>query len=207
MLQFISDGSTVAETVNQCRMFLQGGGRWAQIRMKDADDSAVAEAAGQLLPLYRKAGATLIVDDRVIIAHDLGLDGVHLGLSDMNPAEARRILGPDAIIGATANSVEHLRMLRDMPVNYYGIGPFRFTTTKKKLAPVLGLQGYADIIQFMQHTGDNRPFVAIGGITEADIMPLSQIGVRGFAISGAISHATDPVKATASLLALITHAS
>lgn len=203
MLQFISDGSTVAETVNQCRMFLQGGGRWAQIRMKDAPDADVAEAATRLLPLYREAGAILIVDDRVQLARDLKLDGVHLGQSDMNPAEARRILGPDAIIGATANSVEHLRILRSLPVNYYGIGPFRFTTTKKRLAPVLGLQGYADIIQFLQHTADNRPFVAIGGITEADIEPLAQVGVRGFAVSGAITRAANPAEATARLLTLI----
>ena len=87
-----------------------------------------------------------------------------------------------------------------LPVDYYGIGPFRFTSTKKKLSPVLGLEGYVGIMSARRALNDRRPFVAIGGITRHDVGPLLQAGVPGIAVSGAIAKAPDPIEATRQII-------
>lgn len=201
-LQFITDAPADKNaTVAQAMAALEGGCRWTQIRMKDATDDEVADAARRLIAPYRDAGAVLIVNDRVEVARRLGMDGVHIGKNDMTPAEARRLLGPNAIIGATANSIDDIMMLRSAPIDYLGVGPLRFTTTKKKLAPVIGFDGYRRISAEMNRLGITLPYVAIGGITAADIPALREAGVRGIAVSGAIAHADDPAEATRRFLA------
>ncbi len=203
-LQFITDApDSVDATVAQALAALAGGCRWTQIRMKDADDSRVEQAARRLMTPYRQAGAVLIVNDRVDVARRLGMDGVHIGKNDMSPSQARHLLGPKAIIGATANCIDDIVALSSQPIDYLGIGPFRFTTTKKKLAPVIGLEGYRTINNEMLRRGITLPYVAIGGITADDIAPLHRVGVRGIAISGAIAHAAFPEQATRELLNII----
>lgn len=200
-LQFITDApDDVDATEAQALEALKGGCRWTQIRMKDASDEKVEEAARRLMGSYRDAGAVLIVNDRVEVARRLGMDGVHIGKNDMPPSEARQILGPKAIIGATANSLADIERLAGEPIDYLGVGPYRFTTTKKRLAPVIGVEGYRTIISRMKEMGMTLPFVAIGGIKADDIAELREAGVRGIAVSGAIAHAADPAEATRELL-------
>jgi thiamine-phosphate pyrophosphorylase len=115
--------------------------------------------------------------------------GVHLGKTDMPPAEARRILGDGFIIGGTANTFEDIRRLTDEGVDYIGLGPFRFTATKKNLSPILGLEGYKDILSRCRAAGIALPVLAIGGITVDDIPALMQTGVSGIAVSSAIRQA------------------
>ena len=105
MLQFISHHSDKYSYLDSIRMALEGGCRWIQLRMKDATDDEVRPLAIQALQLCRDYGATFIIDDRVELVRELGADGVHLGKNDMPIAEARRILGPDYIIGGTANTI------------------------------------------------------------------------------------------------------
>ena len=138
-------------------------------------------------------GATLIVDDRVDLAKAIGADGVHLGREDMPVAEARERLGEAFLIGGTANTFEDVERLCRAGVDYIGCGPFRFTTTKERLAPVLGLSGYASLMARMADAGLHTPVVAIGGVTCADVPALMATGVRGVAVSGAILRAADPV--------------
>lgn len=203
MLQFITDGSA-EEIPAQVGGAFQGGVRWVQLRMKDATAAEVAAMARRLIGPCRVAGATFIINDHPEVAKAVGADGVHLGKNDMPPAEARKLLGSHAIIGATANSMADVELLMNEPVDYLGIGPFRFTGTKKNLAPLLGLEGYREIITMMkQRRGSVFPHVAIGGITVADIAPLAEAGVTGFAVSGAIAHAVSPATAARELLAEI----
>ena len=115
-------------------------------------------------------------------------------------AEARRILGDDFIIGGTANTFEDVRAHYEAGANYIGCGPFRFTTTKKGLSPILGLEGYISICSQMKAEGINLPIVAIGGITAEDIPMIMQTGVTGIALSGAVLNADDPVEEMALLL-------
>ena len=111
---------------------------------------------------------TFILNDRVELAALIGADGVHLGKNDMSPMEARSILGPQAIIGGTANTFDDILRLIDESVDYIGLGPFRFTSTKKNLSPVLGIEGYAHIFQLCKEHNINIPIVAIGGLDKSD---------------------------------------
>ena len=130
------------------------------------------------------------------ILRKLKADGVHLGKNDMPIAEARKILGRDFLIGGTANTFDDVRAHYEAGADYIGCGPFRFTTTKEKLSPILGLEGYRSIVQQMKAEGIHLPIVAIGGITLDDIPDILQTGVTGIALSGTILRAENPVEET-----------
>ena len=169
-------------------------------------------------------GATFIIDDNVHLVKKIKADGVHLGKNDMPIAEARKILGDDFIIGGTVNCFEDiLKIIRNTQVgtstssvtnsqqptansqqpiaksqqliaNYFGCGPFRFTSTKENLAPILGLEGYENIISNMKRNNIDIPLVAIGGIAKDDISDILKTGVDGIALSGSILRAENPVE-------------
>ena len=193
MLQFISHYTEKYTYLDSVKIALEGGCKWVQLRIKDATDAEVLPIAVEAQKLCREAGATFIIDDRVELVKQIGADGVHLGLGDMPITEARKILGEKFIIGGTANTFENVKTHYQASANYVGCGPFRFTTTKKKLSPVLGLEGYRNIVSKMREENINIPIVAIGGITAADIAPIMQTGVTGIALSGTVLRAADPV--------------
>ena len=181
-------------------MALEGGCKWIQLRMKDASDDEVRKAAAEIQPMCKEHEAVFLLDDRVELAKELHADGVHLGKNDMPIDEARRILGEEYIIGGTANTFDDIQRIASQGADYIGCGPFRFTTTKKNLAPVLGIEGYRDIIAKMLNAGINIPMVAIGGITPDDIDEILATGVQGIAVSGTVLNADDPVAMMKSLL-------
>jgi thiamine-phosphate pyrophosphorylase len=203
MLQFISHYTEKYTYLDSVKIALEGGCKWVQLRIKDATDAEVLPIAVETQKLCREAGATFIIDDRVELVKQIGADGVHLGLGDMPIAEARKILGEKFIIGGTANTFENVKAHYQASANYVGCGPFRFTTTKKKLSPVLGLEGYRSIVSKMKEQGIDIPIVAIGGITAADIAPIMQTGVTGIALSGTVLRAEDPVGEMKRILKLI----
>lgn len=196
MLQFItneSDRYTIAEEV---QMAIEGGCRWVQLRMKDATDEEVRAVALELIPLCRENDTFLIIDDRVELVNELKVSGVHLGKEDMDPLEARELLGPHAIIGITANTAADIIKYKGKDVDYVGLGPVRFTTTKKKLSPELGYEGVKAVVDEVRAAGVELPIVAIGGLTIDDVDPLMAAGVNGIAVSGAIISAENPVEMT-----------
>lgn len=198
-LQYITVGATPDAVARETALFLDGGGRWVQLRMKEADKRTIVETASVILPKIHAAGGVLIIDDYPDIAVEAGADGVHLGRLDMPIAEARAIVG-DLIIGATANTSDHVREAIEAGADYIGLGPFRYTTTKKNLSPTLGEEGYRDIVA---QIGDSKiPTVAIGGITLDDIARIAETGVWGVAVAGAIAGADDPRKMTTEFLSL-----
>ena len=194
MLQFITHTNDFFDYTASAMLALEGGCRWIQLRMKEASTEVIRETARRLLPVCRRYGATLILDDRADLVRETGADGVHLGKNDMPVKEARRLLGPEYIIGGTANSFDDVQRLAADGVDYIGLGPFRFTTTKKNLSPVLGLEGYRDILARCREEGIAIPVVAIGGITRNDIPDLLATGIRGIALSGTILNADRPVE-------------
>lgn len=200
MFQYISHYTPSIGYVDGICMALEGGCKWVQLRMKDAPEEEVLACAKEALPLCRQHGARFILDDHVELVETAGADGVHLGKNDMPVDEARKILGPDKIIGGTANTIDDIIRLHRQGADYIGCGPFRFTTTKKKLSPVLGLEGYRDIVLKMRENGIDLPIVAIGGITVDDIPAIMGTGVTGIALSGAILNADDPKSMTESIL-------
>jgi len=203
MLQYISHFTQQISYAEGIRMALEGGCRWIQLRMKDAPAEEIIACAEEVLPLCRRHGAKFLLDDHVELVRRLGADGVHLGKNDMPVDEARKILGPDIIIGGTANTIEDIIRLHKQGADYIGCGPFRFTTTKKNLSPILGLDGYKSIVLKMKELGIDLPIVAIGGITVEDIPAVMGTGVSGIALSGAILGAPDPVEMTARIIETI----
>lgn len=203
MLQYISHFTPQISYAEGIRMALEGGCRWIQLRMKDAPAEEIIACAEEVIPLCRRHEAKFLLDDHVELVRQLGADGVHLGKNDMPVDEARKILGPDIIIGGTANTIEDIIRLHKQGADYIGCGPFRFTTTKKNLSPILGLDGYKSIVLKMKELGIDLPIVAIGGITVEDIPAVMGTGVSGIALSGAILGAPDPVKMTARIIETI----
>ena len=191
MIQFITHANERYDYLDGVRMALEGGCRWIQLRMKDASEEEVLKTAKSTRKLCRKYGAVFILDDYVELVERTGADGVHLGKNDMPIDKARRLLGKDKIIGGTANTFEDVKRIYSAGADYIGCGPFRFTTTKKKLSPILGLDGYRRIIEQMNAYGINIPVIAIGGILLQDVSDIMQTGVSGVAVSGAILNANN----------------
>lgn len=205
MIQFISHYSERYSYLDSIQLALEGGCRWIQLRMKDALDEEVRPIAIEAQKLCRHYNATFIIDDRVALVRELGADGVHLGKNDMPIREARQILGPDFIIGGTANTFEDAKAHYEASADYIGCGPFRFTTTKQKLAPVLGLDGYRQIIRKLRAANITIPVVAIGGITKDDIPAILQTGITGIALSGTVLRADDPIAEMKHIINIINH--
>ena len=202
MIQFISHSNERCSYLDGIRLALEGGCKWVQLRMKDAPDEQMAQLGVQARGLSDRYGAKLILDDRVELVVQTGADGVHLGKNDMPIAQAREILGPGKIIGGTANTFEDIVAHWKAGADYIGCGPFRFTTTKKNLSPILGLEGYRDIVARMKDAGITLPLVAIGGITAEDIPAILETGVDGIAVSGTVLRAEDPAAEMAKLIEL-----
>lgn len=200
MLQFITHPSPRFSITEEVRLVLEGGCKWIQLRMKDASYDEMRATALEIIPLCKENDAIMVIDDNVRLTDELRVHGVHLGKNDMSPRQAREELGPHAIIGVTANTAEDILAMRGIDVDYVGLGPFRFTTTKSALSPVIGLDGYRDIMSAIRNAGSELPVVAIGGITLDDIIPLMETGINGVAMSGTIINAPDPKEYTAKVI-------
>lgn len=203
--QFITHQNSRYNYVEGARMALAGGCRWVQLRMKCGGED-FRGAGREVGELCRAANAVFILDDRADLVEELGADGVHLGKNDMPVGEARQMLGPKRIIGATANTIEEVVGAAKAGADYIGCGPFRFTTTKQKLAPVLGLEGYAEIVEEMRKLGIRIPLIAVGGITAGDIPLILRTGADGIALSGAVLNAPDPTAETKHIVNIIKRA-
>lgn len=191
-LQFITHETEQFSYREGAFMALEAGCKWIQLRMKDVAVETVRQLAEELKKACENRHALLIIDDYVEVAREVKADGVHLGKNDMPIEEARKLLGEGFIIGGTANTFEDVKRHYEAGADYLGIGPFRFTTTKKDLSPVLGLEGYRNIKQQMIEADIILPAVAIGGITVEDIPAILATGIEGIAMSGAILQAHDP---------------
>ena len=193
-LQFITHFTERYSYLDSVRIALEGGCKWIQLRMKEASTEEIIPIAKEAKAMCHKYGATFIIDDHVELVKQIEADGVHLGKNDMPIPEARKLLGRNYIIGGTANSFEDVQKHYENGADYIGCGPFRFTTTKKNLSPVLGLEGYQRIVSQMKEAEINLPLVAIGGITRDDLPFLMQTGITGIALSGSILRAESPIQ-------------
>ena len=203
-LQFITHHNERYSYIDSARIALEGGCRWVQLRMKDANEALLEHTAITIQRMCREHGATFIIDDNVLLTKRIGADGVHLGKSDMPIDEAKALLGDGYIIGATVNTFEDIvNTLHSATPDYFGCGPFHHTTTKQNLAPILGYEGYSEIISKMRERNIEIPLIAIGGITKSDIPELLCCGVDGIALSGSIIGAENPVKEMQSIAEIL----
>ncbi len=198
-LQFLTlDASPLAHR-EQARAALEGGVRWIQLRAKRLPpDVWVAEAVA-IAELCRDFGAMFVVNDSPEVALRAEADGVHLGGDDASPAAARALLGGSAIVGVTLNEPAHVARYAGVRVDYAGVGPFRHTLSKQKLAPVHSSSSLAGLVA----AATPLPCYAIGGVTAADWPAVRALGAHGIAVSGAIAMADDPVSAAKTLVAAV----
>jgi thiamine-phosphate pyrophosphorylase len=186
-LHFITTNAAHAE--QSCK----GGVNWIQLRLKNVSYDAYYTVAKEVQAVCKQYGATFIINDSVQLALDVQADGVHIGKNDpLTPHDVQELLNRGSIIGCTANTIEDIMHLQGKPVDYIGLGPFRFTNTKQNLSPILDIAGYQQIFKEVKERGINiPPLIGIGGITQNDIAPLLQTGLHGIAVSGAIAQAED----------------
>lgn len=189
MLHYITTTPEAAE------LACQGGVRWVQLRVKNQSYNIWKQLALETQAVCRRHGAMLLINDNPRLAQEIGADGVHVGAADMPPAEAREMLGAKFFIGGTANTFADVQRLVAAGVDYVGLGPFRFTRTKEKLSPILGLAGYAETLQKCRAAGLTVPIIGIGGIMLADVGALLATGLHGIAVAGSIGQAENPVAA------------
>lgn len=176
---------------------------WVQLRLKNISFEEYKKIAIQVQAICKQYRAKLIINDNVDVAIAIQADGVHLGKEDMSYAEARLLLGDDYIIGGSTNTLDDIMRLRQEPIDYLGLGPYRFTSTKVNLNPIVGLEGYQKILhQLKNKSVAVPPIVGIGGIEEKDVTAILSAGLYGIAVSGAISNAAHPSLAAEKFLQL-----
>lgn len=185
-IHYISQGNTVEDHFTCIQKVLDAGGRLIQLRYKNKHE--IYPLAEKVKLLCENYEATLIINDFVDVAKEVDADGLHLGLNDATVENARTILGNDKIIGGTANTLKDVQQRIDEKCTYIGLGPFRYTTTKEKLSPILGLESYQSILSEVKNT---IPIYAIGGIHTSDVKAILKTGIYGIALSGLITQSDD----------------
>jgi thiamine-phosphate pyrophosphorylase len=186
-LQYITHGAP-EEQVQQAKEACEAGVRWLQMRLKNESDTTLLSTALAIKDICTTYHTVFIVNDHLHIALAVEADGVHLGKEDASPVDARILLGPEKIIGGTANNLDDIEQLALGGADYIGLGPYRFTTTKQKLSPVLGTEGYVNILLAMKQKNIHLPVIGIGGVQQEDVEELLQTGLYGVAVSSAITH-------------------
>ena len=194
-LYFITDsnGFSEEEFLERTEAALKGGVTLVQIREKDKSTREYIALAQKVHKLTKQYGVPLIIDDRIDVAMAIGAEGVHLGQSDMQIDTARRILGEDIIIGATAKTVPQATEAYIQGADYLGVGAIYPTTTKVKTI-LTSVETLADICKAVP-----IPVNAIGGLNIQNIDVLKGIAISGVCVVSAIMKADDPAQAASEL--------
>jgi len=173
------------------RAAVAGGATALQLRDKESAGRALVGTARRLVALANPAGVPVVVNDRVDVALAAGADGVHVGEDDLPVADARRLLGPERIVGASAGTVEEARRAEQEGADYLGVGPVFPTATKADAGEAIGLDGLRKIVAAVR-----VPVVGIGGITVENAAQVVLAGAAGVAVVSAVAGADDMVEAT-----------
>jgi thiamine-phosphate pyrophosphorylase len=192
------------ELPDLCRMLAAGGVTLVQLRDKLSDTRIMVERARAVKVALGKV--PLVINDRVDVALAIGCDGVHIGWDDMAPADARRLLGPEAIIGLTINSPQRADMTDLGLIDYAGIGGVYGTTSKQTKASPIGIAGMARVIEALHRRKPGFLTCGIAGINAANAAPVIEAGADGVSVISALSLAKDPRQATADLLRVVDQA-
>ena len=191
----LSCGRSLEEVVTEA---VAGGVTIVQLREKDASTGEFIALASRLLQTLRPLGIPLIINDRVDVALAVDADGVHIGQSDMPYEHARRLLGPDKIIGLSVESFEDIEKANALDVDYIGISPVYGTLTKTDTAEPFGLEGLRKAVSMSVH-----PTVAIGGMNAGTIPDVIAAGTDGVAVVSAICSAENVREASSQLKMIV----
>lgn len=190
-LHYISQGSSPKEHLENIQKACTAGAELVQLRVKGVSEKKLLKLAQEAREITSHFQTRLIINDFYKIALETKADGVHLRKTDTNIVNARKHLFSWQIIGGTAHTLEDSEKLIKNEVDYISLGPFRFTTTKDNLPPVLGLNGYAAILDVLK---TDTPILAVGGVTTADVVDLLKTGISGLAVSEDITRDFNNIK-------------
>jgi thiamine-phosphate pyrophosphorylase len=195
--QYITHPHENFDNLSWITALAKGGLKWIQLRIKEKDFAECypkgnyvdffIENGKKIAKMCREEGILLTVNDHVEWVNEIGANGAHIGKEDISIKKVRAVLGHDAILGATVNTLEDCQSISLQHIHYLGLGPFATTTTKQKerLAPKVSIENYHKICAYFPAV----PIFAIGGIEEKHICKLQKSGVYGIALSGAIFRA------------------
>lgn len=180
------------------RFAIRGGADSIQFRQKHGGIQNMLSEAHDVATVCRDTSTPLVINDRLDIAQAVEAQGVHLGQNDFPIDAAREVLGPKAIIGATATKAEQAVGAHEMGADYIGFGPVFPTTSKRNPKSVKGPEGLAEACEAV-----SIPVIAIGGVTHDRVRAALDAGAHGVAVMSAIVTANDPEQATAHFRAAI----
>ena len=167
-----------------------GGVRCVQLRMKNSNAEEVCCVGKEMLRILKNLDVPLIINDYVIVTKKIGAAGVHIGQNDMSYQEARKIIGPNKIIGLSIENIQQAKDCHALPVNYFGVGPVFATSTKEDASPFIGVQ----LLQQIQTILAPSHTVAIGGININNCAKVIETGVSGIAVASGILSAPNPLQ-------------
>jgi thiamine-phosphate pyrophosphorylase len=178
---------------------IEGGAGFLQLRDKDGATRQMIDTARRIVGVARPRGVPLVINDRVDVALAAAADGVHIGDDDMAPADARALLGPDAIIGVTIHSVTEAAAAPADIAAYYGIGPFYGTASKDSSNQPIGAAGFETILRALRARHAGCRVVGIAGIEAHNAAPVIDAGAEGVAVISALFMADDVTAAACDL--------
>lgn len=190
-LHYISQGNSSKEHLENIQKACSSGTELVQLRLKNVSENKCLKLAKEAREITSHFQTRLIINDHYKIAKTVKADGVHLEDSDVCPTVVRDYLYTWQMIGGTANTLQDCEALISKDVDYIGLGPFRFTTTKENLPQVLGLNGYTLIIEALK---TEKPILGVGGITTDDVTDILATGISGIAVSEAITRDFNSIK-------------
>ena len=193
-------GRSLAELT---RLVVAGGATLIQLRDKLGSTRRMIEEARAMKAVLAGTGVPLVINDRVDVALAAGADGVHVGQDDMAAADARRLLGPTAIIGLSIKSVALANAAPLEAIDYAGIGGVYATTSKDNPDPPIGVDGLRAIMVALRARRQDFPVCGIAGIDASNAAPVIEAGADGVAVISALSMQPDPQAAARELRAVV----
>ena len=187
-------------------MVAKGGTTLVQLRDKLSDTRPFIEHAREVQAALAPAHVPLLINDRVDVALVVGAEGVHIGQTDMSAADARRLLGPDAIIGLSLKSMADIEAAPILLLDYVAIGGAYATTSKETKTPPVGLEGFRARVAAMRARAPQMPIVAIAGIEASNAASVIEAGTDGVSVISALSLAADPMHAAQTLRSVVDRA-
>ncbi len=194
-LHFITHDIPQHTHVEQAQLACEAGAKWIQYRCLTKTDEELLKDINIIAEICDDWGATLIVTDHIHLKGKADIQGFHIENMDADFIALRKLIGEEYTLGGSANSVENLIRLANEGADYAGFGPFSITTTKPNNAPILGFKGYSYASEQLQLKNINFPFLAVGGVTLADVDALLETNVYGIAVSAAINQADNMYEA------------
>lgn len=196
-LHYITQGNSSKEILENIQKACTSGAELVQLHYKNASEKKFLKLAKEAVLITAHYQTRLIISGHYKIAKDIKADGVHLEKTDSCPTLVRKHLYTWQTIGATANTLDDCETLLDKEINYISLGPFKATTFKDNVDPLLGLQGYSAITDVLKTP---IPIIGFGGISTADVTDILETGISGIAVSQAITQDFDSIKTFNQLL-------